>query len=502
MPAFIVLLLLIALNRANPKLGQVGEAGEQAVDVPLPGCLESLLQNNILKKAKRSKMSKIKTELLTSDPKKAFFSNFRGNVKSEFEKACKKREKMPAVSLFAKYMMSRATLIADLKDRGVIVAKNVKGKPKVTGDASADIELALSSLDVESAFTLCQDGGHGDAANDTIEFEEFLMCLGMCGCFKYSSVESMGAQQKVEAIIAEYLGKASIDEVVASAAPKVERYDPSGSGAPPAMIEAWGKMSTIEYIAGFPTWEEEVFGLLAGAFADLEPLFSYYAGDTPGMQQAELVDLVLDNNLPTKAFPITKIVALFEQVNKESGMGDADFELHEFLTFLVHLAFSRDGPEAASLDKLLAGLRRSSKIEELKPLLASVQGDGDAAGAIAANEAALSTAFAKAGNGQPVGERALLQYLEGCKLIRAVIVTLKGGAEGRADLTWQDASAAFHVCGGGSPLSKDGFSQCLAVCALVKYGAVDSLSADLKVGGFLANLAGSKDEHAVIGAGS
>ena len=41
------------------------------------------------------------------------------------------------------------------------------------------------------------------------------------------------------------------------------------------------------------------------------------------MQQADLVDLAMDNNLATEAYPITKIVALFEQVNKESGLGDA-----------------------------------------------------------------------------------------------------------------------------------------------------------------------------------
>jgi hypothetical protein len=82
---------------------------------------------------------------------------------------CKKKEKMPAVSLFAKYMMSRTTFVNELKERGIIVQKSVKSKPKVTGDAAAEVELALAPLDAESAFTLCQGGGHGDAANETIE---------------------------------------------------------------------------------------------------------------------------------------------------------------------------------------------------------------------------------------------------------------------------------------------------------------------------------------------
>ena len=146
MPAFLVLLLLIALNRANPKLGQVGEAGEAAVDAPLPGCLEAILQNQVLAKAKRSKMAQMKAALRGADPSLSVLDPYRGNLRREFEAACKKREKMPAVSLFAKFMMSRPTLVADLKDRGVIVSKSVKGKK---GGAGGEVELALSALDLE-----------------------------------------------------------------------------------------------------------------------------------------------------------------------------------------------------------------------------------------------------------------------------------------------------------------------------------------------------------------
>ena len=363
LPAFFIMLLLIALNRANPKLGQVGEAGQQAVDAPLPGCLEAILTSNILAKAKKNKFVAIKSELLSADPSK-LFGAVKPNLKRAFEAACKKREKMPAVALFMKFMMSRPTLVADLKERGVIVAKNVKSKPKVTGGAAADLELALSALDVESAFTLCQSGEHGDAANDSIEFDEFVLALGMCGASKYSAVEGMGLQQKCDAIVAEYLGLANIEEVVAMAAPKVERFDPStAADAPPAFTACWGSMN-LESVVGFPTWEAPVFGLLAASYAELAPLFAKYCGDTPNMQQAELVALVMDLGLATAAYPITKIVALFEQVNRESGLGDADLEMHEFLTFLVHLAFSRDGPDPASLEALLGSLKAPPPVAE------------------------------------------------------------------------------------------------------------------------------------------
>ena len=69
--------------------------------------------------------------------------------------------------------------------------------------------------------------------------------------------------------------------------------------------------------------------------------------------------------------------------------------MHEFLSFLIQLAFSRDGAEAASLDRLLGGLRRSQKVAELKPLLESAKTDPEVAEAIAAGAPMLSAAFDK-----------------------------------------------------------------------------------------------------------
>ena len=504
MPGFLVLLLLMALNRANPKLGRVGEAGEQAVDSPIPDCLKTMLEKNVLKKAKRNKMSSLKSDLLACDPPK-LYSQARSALEKDFNSACKKREKMPAVSLFSKFMMSRPTLVAELKDKGVIVQKQVKGKPKVTGDDAAAIELSLAPLDVESAFTLCQDGGHGDAANETIDFDEFLIALGMCGAFKYSD-SAMSVPQRVEAVIGEYLGKSSAEAALASSAPKAVRYDPKGysSSCPgySTFLQCWAKMD-LQYVKGFPAWEEDVFHALEEAFADLEALFTYYAGDTPGMQQAELVDLALDNNLPTKRYTITMIVALFEQTNKESGAGDADLELYEFLTFLVLLAFSRvsDGG-VDELKTMLAGLCRSSRATELQPVLEELSADASVGTAIGAAEASISAAFTKANGGKAVSERAYMKFLETCKLVRAVIVTMPGGAEGHADLTWQDASAAFQLCGGGGDLDTASFGNALALCGVIKYQNVPGMAMAKRVEGFVANVSGSQDEHAVIGAGA
>jgi len=250
-------------------------------------------------------------------------------------------------------------------------------------------------------------------------------------------------------------------------------------------------------------WEEGVFNVMAQGYDDLRLLFEYYAGDTPGMQQAELVDLALDNCLPTKKFTITQIMALFDQINKESGAGDSDLEMFEFMQFLISLAFSMDNnldikkEGANAVGALVAKLRRSLKIEELQGLLPTAQGEA-AQAALAAQQAVVDAQFQKAGGGS---ERAFLKHLEACKLIRAVIVTMPGGAEGHADLTWQDASAAFHVAGGGGDLDAASFATALAVCGLVKYKDVPGFTPGQMVEGILQNMSGAKDEHAVIPGG-
>ena len=190
-------------------------------------------------------------------------------------------------------------------------------------------------------------------------------------------------------------------------------------------------------------------------------------------------------------------------MNKESGGGDSDLELYEFLQFLVTLAFSMDKDTSdyvTSLQALLSKLSRSRRIEELAPLLGEAASEPGVAASLEAGGA--STAFQQVSSGgAPVSERSFLQQLEKAKLIRSVIVTLPGGAEGHADLSWQDASAAFQVCGGGKPLSEAEYANCLALCAMSKYAAIETLSPAKRVEGFLANLAGTQDEHAVIGAG-
>ena len=166
------------------------------------------------------------------------------------------------------------------------------------------------------------------------------------------------------------------------------------------------------------------------------------------------------------------------------------------------MAFARGGTtDIAALGSLLSGLSRSKRVDALKPLRFDAVSEGsEALTALAASDAAVAAVFAELG-AAPVPERAWLQYLESKKLIRSVIVTLPGGAAtSSADLTWQDASAAFLICASGASLADKGaVGEALAVCALVKYERITGLSTAQKIEGFLANLGGAKDEQAVVG---
>ena len=176
-------------------------------------------------------------------------------------------------------------------------------------------------------------------------------------------------------------------------------------------------------------------------------------------------------------------------------------ELYEFLQFLVTLAFSRDaGGGPGELADMVKGLKRSVKIAEMKPILAELQADAEISSSL--GRYGVEGLYGEVKK-QAITERVLMQFLESKKMIRSVIVTMPGGAEGKSTLTWQDASAAFQLAGnGGSALNEKAFSDALCLCGVVKYATVQSFSDAQRVEGFFDNLTGKKDEHAVIGAGA
>ena len=527
LPGFVNLLLLIAVHRANPKYGTPAAPGPPAA--PLPGCFEALLKKNILRGAKKEQQAALRNEVKSLHVGDLFSASAKA-LRTEFDNACRAKER--GRSLFGGLIMSRATLISECKERGLVGAKQLTPSGGVTGTATSEVSVELSVADIERAFVSCQDGDGGEEGAETINFDEFLTCIALVGNVKYADVSAMDTSARVGAIVANYLREKDEHQVVSAAiAPPMARFDTSEVIGLPGQsaaehdkwMSAWRAMD-LSHVAGFPIWEEEVFHVLQGTFGDLLSIFTYYAysGDASAggawssatMQQTELVDLALDCGLATSAFPMTKVTALFEGENKRNGSGDADLELNEFLQLVVVLANARANPtgtEGVPLAEALDGmirkqLSRSARLSELTHLVAALKADVATAAVLKVHEPALKSFFADASETatNTMSERAFLSQMHAAGLIKGAIVPLPSdtgmaAADIRCDLLWLDVSAAFHACArDASGLFLGDYSLCLALCGMIKYTPVEPMSTVQQVAGFLANLSGRMDESDVV----
>jgi len=224
LPGFVTLLLLVAVHRANPTYGSSPGGGPPSA--PLPGCLATMLERNILKGKKREKQAEIKSAVKGLDTK-ALFKPSRAALKKEFDAACRAKEK--GRTLFGGLVMSVGTLVGEFKERGLLGMRTVTPTAAVTGAACSDVEVELSAADVERAFVSCQDGAGGEEGNATIDFDEFLTALALCGQIKFEAVKEMSLAQRVSAVVATYLREQSEAAVISAVvSPPVARFDASG----------------------------------------------------------------------------------------------------------------------------------------------------------------------------------------------------------------------------------------------------------------------------------
>ena len=197
---------------------------------------------------------------------------------------------------------------------------------------------------VAGAFVTAQKGLPASAqeakAREVVDFEEFVTCLALCGHLKYEEVEQMSLAQRVAGIVANFLGEKDEEHVIAEAVvPKVERFDPASAAPPTGMetdlhdlfLHTWSRMD-LRQAFGWPLWEKPVFHLLHRSFPELKSIFKQYASSGGGassvhgaetMQSTELTNLALDCQLPTEAFPISRIQAIFVgQVQSPPDLSD------------------------------------------------------------------------------------------------------------------------------------------------------------------------------------
>ena len=190
---FLECLIMLAFQRANPEFGAVGHNAEP--DDPMPGCLASLLEKNILKNARRDKLAKV-LKIVQKDAEVDKVKRTRAAaLKPQFEAVCA-RDTTTMTGTKDQFgnaggeedgagsTLGMDVFCDEISDRGVAEDVKIAPTPTITGLFLPSVHSNLSWLDCKGAFVTCQSG----ADMETIDLEEFLTCLALCGTIKYEAL--------------------------------------------------------------------------------------------------------------------------------------------------------------------------------------------------------------------------------------------------------------------------------------------------------------------------
>jgi len=222
---FFEVLVRLSLQRQNPKLGSVGF--EHTVEQPLPGCLEYVLNEHIIKLAKKDSLKEVLDALKVDKVALAHFETHKKRLKKAFEElALKTRD---GSRMFAQVMLTPLVIVQDYVDRKCTKDTMVTPTPAVTGDDVRPRHSNLSQLDVKGAVTTAQDKSES-TGNAGSNYDEWCMCLGLCGHIKYEEISEMSLAQRVEGMILNYLGEKDEHAVISDCLyPPLPRYDVSNA---------------------------------------------------------------------------------------------------------------------------------------------------------------------------------------------------------------------------------------------------------------------------------
>merc|ERR1719310_1777952 len=146
------------------------------------------------------------------------------------------------MSAGATLTMGMERFCQDLFDRKVTKDVMVDPTPIVKGMTLPQRHSNLSWLDAKGAFVTGQSQAASSDGSAVVDFEEFLVVLGLCGQIKYEEVTEMSLAQRVDGVICNYLGEKDEHAVITEAvAPPMERFDAASSGADRKFLAAWAK---------------------------------------------------------------------------------------------------------------------------------------------------------------------------------------------------------------------------------------------------------------------
>ena len=136
---------------------------------PLPSCLQSLLEKQVLVSAKRDELSKLRG-LIEKDRK--ILNRIRprrDRMRDLFEAACKGD---PTVKRTAVPKMGLERFCEELYTKKVIGDVKTKPTPQVAGEEVPEFHCVLTAADAKQCFVTVQVG---DVDGETITFDEFMV---------------------------------------------------------------------------------------------------------------------------------------------------------------------------------------------------------------------------------------------------------------------------------------------------------------------------------------
>ena len=164
---FFEAVIMIAFQRANPKWGEVGsnnkafsiradgsvrEEKQTETYILLPGCLETLLKDVLLKKAKTDTLAKVK-KVIEVDPEcQRVFKEHRAYFKEAF-----KKRSVDGNEAGKEETWTLEVMMEDFLDRQLLKDVIIHPTPAVSGTTPPDVHSNLSWLDAKGAFATCQN---------------------------------------------------------------------------------------------------------------------------------------------------------------------------------------------------------------------------------------------------------------------------------------------------------------------------------------------------------
>ena len=324
---FLEAVVMLALFRANPSMTLAG--GATKADVPLPDCLVTMLKENLLLNAKRDQLAAVKAQLKQDGVQDAM-QRRRDGLKRVFDKLCKGEKQKPGKG---GPTLSMDVFTQDLFERGIARDVEITPTSPVKGKKLDPVVTKLSVIDAKGAFVTSQKVEKENTAT-TINFDEFMVCLALCGSIKYANVEKMSLAQKVDSLYTNYLGETDEQKCIDLCYPPPPRFNPAvkrntGGPVPSAtFMDTWKKMD-LSHLFGFPEFEEGVFALLEKSFGELSSIFSQYSkSGTAGsasatalqtMQKTEFFNFAMDCGVVSnheQGFNATRVTNIFQRADQ------------------------------------------------------------------------------------------------------------------------------------------------------------------------------------------